>query len=292
MVKTRLDYDILECDDDEPIVFTGTPGRLVGRLPVRNTGADRAVLRHATFRGDVVAGEVAAPVRTTVLRPSTGANLRTRLTIAPNTPPGDYYGEVEIGGSVRPALLRVVEKIDVVVQPSILLIENLPGTRITKRVLVTNRGNVPITVGHPGGIALDDERGECRVTRATYEALGQALDAARAKPDEHDEKESRRAADVEGPVLSLERAIGEWVTQGRDHLKAMGVLGVRNVGGATTVEPGAQEPVEFVFRIPKGLDQHTRYIGSFPLYDTDMAFVIVPGMSADDRSEEDDDELV
>jgi hypothetical protein len=287
MVKTRLDYDILQSPEDEPIVFTGPPGRLTGRLPVRNVGPERAVLRHATFRGGAIAGEAAAPVRTTVLRPLTGANLRTRLAISPDTPPGDYECEVEIGGSVRPALLRVVEVIDVVVQPSLVLIENTPGKRITKRVLVSNRGNVPVTVGHPGGIALDDQRGECRVTRATYEALGRALELDLSKPDA-ELAGARKAGDVEGPVLSIERALGEWVRQGREHLAAMGVLGVRNVDGTTEIAPGTQEAVRFAFRIPKGLDQHTRYVGVYPLYDADISFVIVPGPGQATTQEDDD----
>ncbi len=286
MVKAQLDYDILESPVDEPIVFTGPPRRLVGRLPVRNGGSDRAVLRHATFRGGELEAEMSASVRTTVLRPATGANLLARLAMPPHTAPGDYPCEVEIGGSTRPVLLRVVEVIDVAVQPSVLLIENRPGGGITKRIIVTNRGNVPITVGHPGGIALDDERGECRVTRATYEALGRALEAEQqASNGRHD----RRTGDIDGPVLSFERAFGEWVRQGRAHLADMGVLGVRNKGGPTTVAPGEQQTIELSFRVPKGLDQHTRYIGIYPLYDTDISFVIVPGPGNDDRSEEDDD---
>ncbi len=72
-----------------------------------------------------------------------------RISVADNTPPGDYECQVEVGGSMRPALLRVVERIHVVVSPAVLLIENSPNTKITKRVLVHNRGNVPIHFGHP-----------------------------------------------------------------------------------------------------------------------------------------------
>ena len=274
MVKSRLDYDILACAPDEPIVLTGPPGRLTGTLPVRNTGSERAVLRHATFCGGALGEDVAAKVRTTVLRPERAANLRTRLRLDPSTPPGDYECEVEIGGSTRRAVLRVVETVSVSVAPAVLLLENRPRSRPVKRILVTNRGNVPVTVGHPGGIALDDERGECRVTRATYEALGREL---HARTDD--------AGRPESPHLTFERAFGEWVQQGRDHLASMGVLGVRVRGGPVVVEPGVQAVVELAFRIPAGLDQHTRYIGSFPLYDADLTFVIVPGS---DTSEEDD----
>lgn len=289
MAKSRFEYDILECPDDEPVVFTGPPGRLTGRLPVRNGGDASAVLRHATFRGGDLQAEASSRVRTTVLRPSNAANLRTRLRIPPETPPGEYECEVEIGGSVRRALLRVVETIDVVAQPSTLFIENRPGTRVAKQILVTNRGNVPITVGHPGGIALDDQRAECRVTRATYEALGRALEEAVERSERDDGGDQRNRGDVEGPVLSLERALGEWVRQGRNHLAETGVLGVRVTGGPVVVPPGAQVPIDLAFRVPKGLDQHTRYVGVYPLYDTDLSFVIVPG-STNGNDDSDDSE--
>lgn len=276
MVKSRLDYDILASAKDEPLVFTGPPGRLTGHLPIINAGDDRAVLRSATFTGGPIAGAVPAKVRTTVLRPSQGANLRTNLRLDPTTPPGDYEAEVEVGGSVRPAVLHVVEVVTVRVDPTVLLVPNRSDERPTKRILVTNRGNVPVLIGHPGGIALDDERGECRVTRATYEALGSEL---QARHDDSDEPEP--------PHLTFERAFGEWVQQGREHLAAMGVLGVRVKGGPVTVGAGEQAAIDLTFRIPKGLDQHTRYIGVFPLYDTDLSFVVVPGFDSSIPEEDD-----
>lgn len=276
MVKRTLDYDILDCPVGEPIVFTGPPGKLTARLPVRNNGDDRAVLRHATVSGDVLDADTPAAVRTTVLRPQSATTLRTRVSVASHTPPGDYPCELDVAGSVRPAVLRVVETISVRIEPSVLFIENVPGSRPTKRVLVTNRSNVPVTVGQPGGIALDDERGECRVTRATYEALGSELSEA---------ENGARGDDFE-PGLTFERAFGEWVKQGRNHLASMGVLGVRNADQCTVIAAGDQASVTFRFRIPKNLDQHSRYIGSYPIYNTDLAFIIVPGGGSKGDEEE------
>jgi hypothetical protein len=286
MARASLDYDIIDGPSEEPIVFTGPPARLTARVPLRNDGKGSAVLRSASVRGGELASPATAAIRTTVLRPNGSARVRARLALAANTPPGDYPCEVEIGGSLRPAVLRVVETTHVVVSPSTLLIENNPGEKITKRILVHNRGNVTVRMGHPGGIALDDERAECRVTRATYDVLGRELEARTAAADERgaDDDDAAEAPDA---ALTIERALGEWVKQGKQHLASVGPLGVRNAGGVTAIEGGEEVAVDLVFRVPAGLDQHTRYIGVYPFYDTDLAFVIVPGPRSGENNKED-----
>jgi hypothetical protein len=282
IVRSTLDYDIIDAPDGEPIVFSGPPGRLTARLPVANGGETSAVLRQATVRGGPFAGVAAGAVRTTVLRPGTTHLLRTRLAVPRSTPPGDYECEVEIGGSTRPAILRVAEVVGVVLSPVVLYVENRPGTRLTKRVLVTNRGNVPIRVGSPGGIVLDDERWDCRIARATVDAVGRALEPP-ARP--------RRTGGEGEPTpppaaLRPEEALAELFRQGRRHFDSVGHLVARNTAGTTVVEPGAQEVVELTIRVPDGLDQHTRYTGSFPVYDALLDIVIVPGVAEDDGEEE------
>ena len=69
--------------------------------------------------------------------------------------------------------------------------------------------------------------------------------------------------------------------------EGMGMLGVRNTNGITEIAPGTQVAITFAFRVPKGLDQHTRYVGVYPLYDADISFVIVPGPGQANGQEDD-----
>ncbi len=290
MAKKSIDYDILDCAADEPIVFTGTPGRMRGRLPLHNAGEGRAVLRHVRMSGGDLDSPSVGRVATTVLRPHDTARVSARVAISPFTPPGEYRTEVEIGGSVRPAVLRVVEQIHIRVAPAIVFVSNKPFSKITMPVVIDNRSPVPVPGGHPGGIALDDERGECRVTRATYDVLGRELDVvaeAKAAFDSAAERRGDAQDDDEDdeeplpPQLSLERTMAEWVRQGHHHLSTTGPLGVRNASGVTTIPAGGEAAIDLTFRVPSGLDQHTRYVGVYPFYDADLVFVIVPSPNDD-----------
>ncbi|MEL6893708.1 MAG: hypothetical protein AAFP84_19105, partial [Actinomycetota bacterium] len=167
-----------------------------------------------------------------------------------------------------------------------------PNTKITKQIVIDNRGNVPVTFGHPGGIALDDERGECRVTRATYDILGRELDDVVQRAPKRDDGNSdgddgNGDGDSLFPGLTFERAFGEWVRQGHHHLSTTGPLGVRCASGVTTIPPGEERAIDLTFRVPSGLDQHTRFVGVYPFYDADLVFVIVPSPKGEQPDDND-----
>jgi hypothetical protein len=237
-------------------VLAGQPEALEGVFPLRNAGESRVVLRTARLRGDLVneRGEILPgrdhPIRPIVLRPGQVRRATVNLGIEPQTPPGEYRGEVEVSGQVRPVVVHVTESILLDVSPTPIVVENRPDETTTKRVVFHNGGNVPLDIGEIGGVPLDDELLECRSLRA---ALEQWED---------------RSGTVEG-------FLAESIRQAREILRRAGVLRVHNPT-PVTLAPGDVRPIDLEIRVPEGLEKRTRYHGSAALYTADLEFTVVP----------------
>jgi hypothetical protein len=248
--------ELLDLSEEEPIVLAGEPDSLEGELALKNPGDKRVVLRSARLRpdlvnerGDILAGREHA-FRPVVLRPGQARRVRVSLGIEPHTPPGEYRGEMEVSGQVRPVIVHVMESILLEVSPTPVVVENRPGEMVKKRVVFTNGGNVPLTITEIGGVPLDDELLECRSLRAALESW-------------------------ENGAGTVEGFLAESIRQARDALRRAGVLRVHNPR-PFTLSPGNVRAVELEFRVPEGLDRRTRYLGSAALYTSDLEFVLVP----------------
>lgn len=249
------DLDVLA---ERPIVLTGPPGALSGDVVLRNRGDSRAVVRQIKLvAGDGGSEALASTHRlgSTVVRPNSEVSLPVVLSLDPATPPGEYTMALAVGEATVAASVVVVERIALRFDPGTLVLENQPGPT-SRTVLVTNRGNVPLLFSDPGAVVLDDERLMCRVLRAT----GQAV--------------------AEDEILTLDKAVGEFFRQGHEILTAIRPLRVRIANGPISVPPLATTALDVSIDIPEGLDQHTRYIGSFPFYNADLGFMVVPRMGA------------
>ena len=254
-------YDLVDSSLDAPVVLRGTPRHLVGRIPLQNPGEDLAVLRIATVRDHDgrlgIPDPISQRLATKVLRPGQRDSVRLRLRLDPTTPPGEYRTEVEVGGGVRPLILQIAEVVALDLSPPLLVVENRHGESVEKAVSVTNRGNVPLVIGEIGAVVLDDERFECRTLRRAAEVLGSATED-----------------------VTVDHFLTEIARASRHVLERSGALRVRNLGGAVTVAPGETVSVGLRIDVPAGLDGHTRYVGTVPIYTQDLRFMVVPVRSS------------
>jgi hypothetical protein len=143
--------------DDEPLVLSGEPRALTGSLHLHNPGATKVVLRDAGLRdpsGALRLPDARHVLRPIVLRPDQGGSVPLSVAVHPTTPPGEYQAELEVAGRVRTVVLQVAETVDVSVEPSALVIANRPGIAQTKRLVVVNEGNVPVSIGEPVEVEL------------------------------------------------------------------------------------------------------------------------------------------
>lgn len=250
-------------DTSTPVVLTGPPRSLRGRISVANTGGKRGVLRDAVLTGpvEVLGGErVRQRLGTTVLRPDQEARVPISLSVDPHTAPGEYELELAVGEDVRTVVLRVVEDLRVAVRPGRLVLENRPGETVHKQVFVANGGNVPLTIGALSDAVLDDELFECRSLRRMLAGL----------TDEPEEGE------LDDERVTVARLLTEYADASRHVLDRAGRLVVRNAAGTTVVAPGDEVAIPLEIDIPETLSQHTRYHGTIPIYTADLAFVVVP----------------
>jgi hypothetical protein len=123
----------------DPLIFSGPPGRLRADLTVANTGDRRLAIRGLTVlrKGhpdlDVQAAALVSPGAT--------VSMEVTLPVEPGTSPGDYPAEVAVAGLRRAAVLRVEAVLSMSIIPRRLLAE--PGKQEVSIVAV-NEGNVDL----------------------------------------------------------------------------------------------------------------------------------------------------
>ena len=123
----------------DPLIFSGPPGRLRADVTVANTG-DRGL----AIRGVTILREGSADIdaqAAALVPPGTTTSMQVSVPMDPGTSPGDYPAEVQVAGIRRAAVLRVEFELAMRITPRRLLAE--PGTHDVSIVAV-NEGNVDV----------------------------------------------------------------------------------------------------------------------------------------------------
>src|SRR5512135_512304 len=126
-------YDVIQHPATQPIVMVGPPESLEGELLLHNAGPEKLILRDVLVRGEAItrrAAEAGGPselaLRRVVLRPGQLRRLPLQLALSPNTPPGEYHAEVQVGGRVRQLVMHVTEQVRLEIDPDPVVVENIP----------------------------------------------------------------------------------------------------------------------------------------------------------------------
>jgi len=241
---------------DEPINVVGAPGALRVNLPLVNSGTSALVIRDAAIR-NVVAREGKRPLAgigaslTAVLASGQASQGQLRLQLDPHTPPGDYVGEIEIAGTTHPLALTVVEQVRLSIDPDPIFLEGAAGSAVRKTVLFRNLGNVPLHIRHAGAVPLGEELPFAPTATAEIAVGGRGENA-------------------------ITKLLGT-LFEGRHTrlLKESGAMPVRLVDGDFTLAPGESEGAVVECTLPDDLLPHRRYRAYAPIYDADLAFIIV-----------------
>lgn len=258
----RHDQDVIQHPPAEPIVVVGPPDSLGGELLLHNTGPDKLILRDVRLRGEAItrrAAEADGPselaLRRVVLRPGQLRRMPLQLALNPNTPPGEYQAEVQVGSAVRQLVIHVTEVVRLEIDPDPVVIENRPGDTISKRVVFSNRGNVSLSIGEIGAVVLEEEFLNCRAGRAAVMNSGEK-------------------------VAGLDDFLAEYIRQTKVALEQTGLLRVRNTAGLFTLAAGEVRAVDLEFRVPDKLEQRSRYFGAVALYMSNLNIVVTPTHAA------------
>ena len=258
--KSDTSSGLSDMSSEEPLILIGEPGRIKGKLHLTNTGSEEVVLQNARLRATPAKKgrskstlEFNKPLHPIIVRPGRSRSVSVKMVLDPSTPPGEYDVELEAGGEIKPVKVHVIEKMDISLNPSKLIIRESPGGTVTKRVVIRNDGNVHIVIDDIGAIVLEDDRLECRILRRVVAAI-----------------------DTENSDASFEDHFRTAIAQVQGVLQQSGALRVRNTTGSVTLSPGATQAIELEIQLPKTLDKRSRYSASVPIYNRNLIFEIEP----------------
>jgi hypothetical protein len=245
---------LLATPADRPIIVAGRPGTLRTGLAFANSGAASVVVRGAEVRLDRATDAAAPAVRASlvaVLQPGRATSAVLRLSVDPDTPPGTYRGVIDVAGATRPLELTIVEDVRVAIEPSPVILDRSAGVRLRKTVTFRNQGNVALHIDVPSPVPIG---AELPLAAAAQAKVGVSGDASQA------------IAELFGKLFESRR---EFVVE------EIGEMRLRLLGGGFDLAPGTARSAEVECILPDGLEPQRRYHARAPVYDQDLALVVV-----------------
>jgi len=255
---TLPDQKLLDLFSDGPIVLVGEPKSLRGEVRLYNQSQEKITVREAHVRlTPLHEAAIGSAVPTTqavlsaTLQPGQLQHVKLALDIDHHTPPGEYHGELNIGGYARPVVLHVVEVVRLSISPQVIVIDQSAGSTVVKRVIFSNHGNIALRIGTIGSVELGEELLQRAVAGVTGEP-----------PQPPEPMFVVGARDTSRPIVRL-----------------VGRLEVRSLAEPSLLQPGEVRAIDMEIQLPEHLEPNTRYLGRAPLYTSDLEFVVVPDAS-------------
>jgi hypothetical protein len=246
--------------EDEPLVLSGPPAELTGRIQLHNPSGAKVVLRDAGLKdpsGVLRLPEARHVVQPLVLRPDQGGSLPLSIAVDPATPPGEYRAELDVAGRTRAVLLQVAEVVDLTVEPRSLVIVNRPGTAQKKRLIVTNEGNTAFTLGDPVTVDLREDPPRYGALRVAIEPL------------------------LRGDKLDLDELVVALLAVAREE-ERLGSVEVR-ARRQVEVQPGETTAVELELTLKDELVATRRYRGRLPVVTRDVDVIVVASPGSEQK---------
>jgi hypothetical protein len=228
------------------LVLSGSGGRLRGDVLVANDGPDPVELEVTAVEADVPAGPEGARASVlpdgapTLVAPGVTARARLAASLDPLTPPGSYQATVTIGTTRQAAVLEVGERVELSLSDTELIVSAAPGEQ-RRRMVATNRGNVPLQISRLGPVELLYD-----VPRPTLLGrMGFPSERRASRPPVHD-------ADEPPPTI-----------EGR-------------LPKPVELAPGEVTALDWRIEVKGSVPTGIRYRATAALYTSDVTFVVTP----------------
>jgi hypothetical protein len=186
-----------------------------------------------------------------VLRPAEERAVHLVIGIDPTTSPGEYRVDIDVMGQVRPAVLNVAQSVALRVEPKRVVLMNELAGPWRAHVLVTNEGNVPLSINPVADVELRDDVAQVRDLRRVIAPLLAEL--------------PRDLDDFVAVLLGVLPAQGPVVTH----------LSVRTDGAPVELAPGQSARLELEITPQEKLPANGRFRGRVPVLTEDLEFVVV-----------------
>ena len=260
MANSTSPKSTLMPDAAQPLVLVGPPREIRGEFRVQNSTERKIIVRHplltaAAPRAKSAKGttakplpEVALALRRIVVRPGQSRPVPVAVALDPRTPPGTYDAALDIDGQQRNVIMHVTEDVALAIAPREIVITTRSGGRVQKRVVLTNEGNVPITVRPIGVVVLDEELAHCRALRGALEDAGDTM------------------KNLDDFAVAL----------GRRYRALYQTLALRVQSPEVTIPPGDTQAVDLTIALPDKLEPRSRYTGYAAISTGTLTFTVVP----------------
>lgn len=137
--------------EDEPLVFYGQPGAVRGGVRLHNPSDEKVKLYSIPLETSEIRGPGGEPLRSLQLSArlyaQQQATVPARLQVDPSTPPGTYEVSLRFGDVERTAVVHVIEKIDLRLEPSNVSLYTEGEYVFEREFVLENAGNVPLRIG-------------------------------------------------------------------------------------------------------------------------------------------------
>jgi hypothetical protein len=249
-------------DAAQPLVLVGPPRDVRGEFRVQNSTERKIIVRQPLLKTAAAARakpatqgkpaaalpDMALALRRIVVRPGQLRSVPVALALDPRTPPGTYNADLNIDGQQRNVILHVTEDVVLSIAPREIVIANRSGGRVHKRVVLTNEGNVPVTVRPIGVVVLDEELAHCRALRGALEDVGETM-----------------------------KSLDDFaVALGRRYRALYQTLALRVQSPDVTIPPGETQAVDLTIALPEKLEPRSRYTGYAAISTSTLTFTVVP----------------
>jgi hypothetical protein len=190
-------------------------------------------------------GQTGSPLVVETPRTLVGAGAIARTSVAaslhPLTPPGRYEGTVTVNGVATPAVLEVGERVALSLSQSELVVFAEAGEQ-RRRMVVTNRGNIPLPISSLGPMTLRVDQPQ----RSLMSRLGIVAEqprTVRTPERDPDEPEPTVEARLDTPV---------------------------------ELQPGDSAALDWIVEVTGALPPGVRHRATAALYTSDVTFIVTP----------------
>jgi len=238
-------------DPQQPILIYGSPGRVQGTLTLKNDSETKLTVRSIPIQAPELRSRTLEPLQEvrvfSRMYPSQQSRVTLDFPIDYSTPPGIYQATVQIGDQSQPVQIRISESVELEVEPDTVTVSLKDKNKFEREFVVTNVGNVPVSVGDKWVAALQSSEG------VESQLVQSMKDLCKKKQDE------RTPSGDEGALRDLLCLVAS-------QQSGPVILTWNNL----TLAPGESKVMEGSIEVPDGMEPHRHYFAEFDLFSASM----------------------
>lgn len=251
-VTQKEHHQHIQIDSNE-VILSGVPSSLRGLVTIQNSTNEKIFVRDLPLI-NAQNETLAFPVHAT-LTPYEIKSQHIFYSVDPQTPPGTYELNLQVGGAIKKVKVIVHENLMVQLSPQqVVLVGIEAGLQHNREILFTNKGNIALTIPTIKHNTLTDMDLICRNLSL----------AVRSNGDDGIEKT------LNAFTKGLKKDITDWVD-----------VSIQEAG--QVVEPGKTILLHLAITLPTNINKNFHYSGDIRMFDKLVRYIIInksPGHNA------------